>query len=87
MDIYPITMECMYGSGQKCPFFERVQQARAIDRSCTYAGHRWVCNFILDLSGSVLKWPSPEYPANTIIIHGANIRYQNLDLRSSVNRR
>jgi hypothetical protein len=57
----------------------------ASDGSCLCAGHRWVCNFILDLSGSVLKWPSLENLSSTIIT--ANIRYQNPDLRPSVNRR
>jgi len=74
-------MQTMYVSSQKCLIFEHVQQARASD---TRAGHRWVCNFILGLSGSVLKWPSPKNLSSTTVTHEANIRYQNLDLRSSV---
>ena len=77
--------QSVYVSSQKCLMFERVHQAGASDRSCTCAGHRCVRNFILDLSGSVLKWPSPENLSSTIIAHGANIRYQNLDLHYSVN--
>ena len=77
----------MYVSSQKCQMYECVQQAGASDRSCICAGHRCMCNFILDLSGSVLKWQSPKDLSSTVIAHGANIRYQNLDLRSSVNRR